>query len=356
MNSKGKLLIQEKKIIENDKVKYYIFKKKNIFFLFIIILQQVLILVFSNYYVNYIHTKDYNYNYRSKLKLDYENNIFVIVRRPCKMGGLFSFYKVFLSCIIKFIIKGYIPILEVESYPTIFNGFKVNSSSVNSWEILFYQPYNYTLENVLKKAKNIKYFNCRKEHITPQYDDFYNKTIAINFWHNIAKNYIPIKNEIIKEAYNYKRRLFKGSNNILGVLIRGTDYLAKKPKNHPIPPSPELIFQDIKKMDKQYQYNWVFIVTEDNIIREKFIKNLKKKIRYILPNKYINYNYGKKKYLAFNKNIKGNLDNIKIYLINIIILSKCTDIIASRTNGLVGTFILTEGFRNKKVYYLGLYR
>ena len=291
----------------------------------------------------------------SSKEIDYKNNTFIIIRRPCKMGGLFSFYKVFLSCMLKFIIEGYIPILEVESYPTIFNGFKANSSSINPWEYFFNQPFNYKLENVLKNAKKIKYYNCKREHSTPQYHNFYSKKISIDFWHNFGKTYIPIKNEIIKELNNIMKILFKGSNNILGVLIRGTDYLAKKPKKHPIPPSCERIINDIKEMDTINSYNWIFVVTEDIKIREKIINKFKEKIKYIKPKIEINYNYKSKKYLAFNKNLKGNLDNLKIYLINILILSKCIDIITARTNGSIGAFIFTEGFRNIKVYYLGLY-
>ena len=34
----------------------------------------------------------------------------------------------------------------------------------NPWEILFYQPFGYTLENVKKKAKKISYFNCTFPH------------------------------------------------------------------------------------------------------------------------------------------------------------------------------------------------
>ena len=60
--------------------------------------------------------------------------------------------------------------------------------------------------------------------------------------------------------------------------------------------------------------------------------------------------------LAYNINIKGNLEYMKIYLINIIILSKCLDIIASRTAGTIVTFILTKGFRNIKIYNLGNYK
>jgi hypothetical protein len=60
--------------------------------------------------------------------------------------------------------------------------------------------------------------------------------------------------------------------------------------------------------------------------------------------------------LAFNEKIKGNIEFMKIYLINIIILSKCLDIIASRTAGSIVAFILTNGFRNIKIYNLGYYK
>ena len=44
-----------------------------------------------------------------------------------------------------------------------------------------------------------------------------------------------------------------------------------------------------------------------------------------------------------------------IYLLNIILLSKCIDIITARCSGAAGIFILTNGFRNSKVYDLGEY-
>ena len=108
-------------------------------------------------------------------------------------------------------------------------------------------------------------------------------------------------------------------------------------------------------MDNIYRYNYFFIVTEDNIIRNKFINEFDNKIKYLLPNKIINYDYKNKKFISKNKNIKGNLINLKIYLINIIILSKCKDIIVSRTNGALGAYILTEKKKKTKVYFLGLY-
>ena len=151
--------------------------------------------------------------------------------------------------------------------------------------------------------------------------------------------------------------MFKGSNNILGILIRGTDYLTIRPRHHPIPPKSEVVFKDIKKMDKNNNYDYYFIVTEDNLIRKKFINEFKDKLKYIkTKNISIKYNYSQKVLLAFNKNIKGNIDYMKIYLINIIMLSRCIDIITARTNGSIGLFIFSNGFRNSLIYYLGQYK
>jgi len=358
MNREGKkyLLISKEKNLNKNKINYY--------FYHIVIIQKILIFYLLFFFINYFF-KEFHYNKNifnqsyTKIylqhKIDYENNIFAIMRRPCKLCGLFSYYKVFLSCIQKYIIKGFIPILEVETYPNVFNGFKANISNKNPWEYFFDQPFGYTFEKVIKNAKKIKYIDCKRDNSTPQYTNFFFNIIKIDFWHDIAIKYIPIKCDIIKDTNNIMKKLFKKSKNILGVLIRGTDYIAKKPKGHPIPPSTKTVIKDIKKMDNINKYNNIFLTTEDYKIREKLINEFGDKLKYILPNKKILYNYKKKIFLSYNKNIKGDLDNLKIYLINILILSKCIDIIACRTNGSVGAYIFTQGYRNSLIYYLGLY-
>ena len=225
---------------------------------------------------------------------------------------------------------------------------------MNSWEKFFFQPFNYDLKNVKKKAKKVTYVECYKGKFGSPYPNIFYNNIARIYWHNIAKQYIPIKEEILKEANKKYKFLFKNSNNILGVLIRGTDYIGRKA--HAIQPNPLNVVKDINEMDNKYKYDWIFITTEDDIIREIFIKNYGKKLRYIKPKININYNYNKKELLAFNNKIKGNLSFMKVYLINIIILSKCIDIVTSMTAGSIVAFVLSNGFRNKKIYNLGYYK
>lgn len=125
---------------------------------------------------------------------------------------------------------------------------------------------------------------------------------------------------------------------------------------HPIPPKPEIVIRDIKEMDKKNNYKFLFIATEDDLIREKFKNEFGNKIKFLQYKKKINWNYNSKTFLGQNSLVIGNKEFTEIYILNIIILSKCLDIIGGLCNGLFGAFVISHGFRNTKIYDLGIYK
>ena len=139
--------------------------------------------------------------------------------------------------------------------------------------------------------------------------------LEIEFWSHFSKKYIPIKKEIITESNIIMKKLFKGSNNILGVKIRGTDYIALKLHGHAIPPKLDEVINDVKIMVKRNNYDYIFFASEDNLIKEAFIKEFKGIIKYLNPNIKISYNYNKKEFIT--KEIGGNFEYFKNYVINI---------------------------------------
>ena len=155
------------------------------------------------------------------------------------------------------------------------------------------------------------------------------------------------------EAKKHWKEFFGDSKNILGILLRGTDYISRAPRGHSIPPSLQDAINDTIQMDKKYNYDFIFLATEDNIIRKKFINIFKNKLKYLLPEKKVFYNYKRMNFLTFNDNVFGNMNFQKTYLLNMIILSQCQDIISARTSGAAGAFILSKGFRHSLFYYLG---
>ena len=352
-------------IIININYKNYILK-------FTIVCYQIFIIFVFIFFINSQKEK-INKNTFNKLlnSKDYKNNKFIIVRHNCNTCGLFSFYKLSIGCIskvphfikwlsflikvLKYLTKGYIPIIDLKSYPNIINGFDTKKNNI--WEIFFVQPFGYNLEEVMKKAKKIKMINEPWKVCTP-WPDQRNLPFEESkryFWYNFAKKFSPIKRELIDLSNKIMNNLFKNSKNILGVLARGTDYIAMKPKAHPVQPNLYDIIKDIKSMDDKYNYDYIFFSSEDQTYKDILSKSFPDKIKQIKSKININYDYKQKQYLGFNKNVKGNIEFNKIYLLNIIILSKCLDLIATKCNGTVGLLILSNGFRNTKIYDLGLY-
>ena len=313
------------------------------------------ILFFKLLKFNKLYNKNNNIFLNLNKRSEYINKTFAIVVNRCHSCGLFSFYLNYLKCIVEVIILGNIPVVDLSSFPNIFNRLNVSSINFNPWEIFFSQPFGYKLKDIKTNAKNIKFIDCTKLKLKITRDIFVNK-VLMDFWHNMAVKYVPIKKEIINESKKISIKLFKNSNNILGILARGTDYITTKPPKHAIPPTPKIMFKEIKNMNKINKYDYYFLSTEDDIIREKFIYEFKNKLKYLKSNESINYKYINKKSLVYNKKVNGNLNFMKIYLINIIILSKCIDIITAHTCGSKGLFILSKGFRNSKVYNLGYYK
>jgi hypothetical protein len=257
----------------------------------------------------------HNLQINKQIKLDYENINFIVIRRvSCSTCGLFSSYIAYLGCMRKYLILGFIPILDFESYRNILNGFVIDSSKGNPWEYYFNQPFGYNYNDVKRNVKNLKYIECYTNIFRPNDDIFLNQE-SMKYWHIISNQYIPIKNEIINESNDIIKKLFKGSRKVLGVLLRGTDYIARKQRSHPIPPKTEDAIKDAKLMDHKFKYDWFFLATEDDNIREEFIKGIGAKVKFLLNKNKINYNYSTKKFLAYNIDFKRNIEFNKLYLL-----------------------------------------
>ena len=356
---KYKMFYLNKKELIN-KLKQYLAKNGYIKFyskLYLIIIFGISNLLFVFFGKFFFNNDNYGLSFEQKMK-DYNTKNFSIIRRfECPKCGFFSFYIVYLGCMNKLFLDGRIPIADLKSFSNAYNG--GNISINNPWEQFFYQPYNYTLDEVVKYAKNYNYYNCSSYRMNrPNEINIYYNENLIFFWHKFANNYSPIKKEIMQEAKSIYKELFGYSKNILGVKIRGTDYISRKPNGHSVQPDVEKVLSDVINMDKKYKYDFIFFATEDEIIKQKFIKKLNygNKLKLLNPNVFISYNYTKNRYkINSHKKIYGNLEYTKNYVLNIIILSKCLDLVASRCTGTAGIFILTKGFRHSIVYNLGMY-
>ena len=245
--------------------------------------------------------------------------------------------------------KGYIPIIDVSSFENIFNSFTFSSSKkFNPWEVLFNQPFNYTLEEVKENAKKIDYFSCSWTNMAPSEGHIYSNVLNIKLMHDLAKKYMPVKKEIIDETNIIWKNLFGDTKNVLGVLARGTDFKTLSPSGHSIPPSTETIIGDVKNLDKKNKYDWIYLATEDDEIRGRFIKEFGEKLK-MLQKENTGYKFGP---VGSNPKLHG-IEFQKLYLESMLIISKCIDVVITRCSGAMGAFVFSEGFRESLVYFLG---
>ena len=345
INKNKKKIISKKRFIKTKNISKV---KRNNYYVKVLFLTFLLIILY--FFFGYHSKNTYGLPFNKKIK-DYLQKKFIILRRKdCPGCGFFSFYGVHLGCINKTLNEGYIPIIDLQSFENKYN--KGNLSLYNPWELFFYQMNNYTLEEIKKYAKNIKYERCNSNIDRPDERFIYYQNDSMIFWRNIAKNYMSIKKELMNEAENIMKKIFGNSNNILGVKLRGTDYVRGKPHEHAIPPKVKQVIADVKDMDKQYNYDFIFLVTEDEDIKKKFIPEFGEKLKLFNPTLL---KEDIKKIEDLYEQTKAYLDFIKNYVLNIIILSKCLDLIAARCGGTMGAFIITEGFRHTKIYNLGEY-
>ena len=285
----------------------------------------------------------YGLSFKQKLKDYNTKNFAIFARKGCPNCGFFSFYNVHLGCLYKYLNEGYIPIIDMVSEKNRYN--KGNKFILNPWEFFFYQIQNYSLKEVKKYAKNITYKSCNPNIYRPNEKLIYYHKYSINFWHKFSENYCPIKKELIFEAKIMMKKLFGSSKNILGVKIRGTDYL-RRPIGHSIPAKVEQIIPDVKVLDRKNNYDFIYLATEDETIKNKFMLEFGAKVKFLELDK---------QKIFINEKIR-HIVSVKNYILTIIILSKCLDFIACRCNGSAVAFILSKGFRFSKVYNLGEYK
>ncbi len=172
--------------------------------------------------------------------------------------------------------------------------------------------------------------------------------------------YLKFSDEIQKYIEEQYKKITENETEILGIILRGTDYTKLKPQGHHIQPSLTMVIDKAKELLKKYHYKKIWLATEDidiyNQFKEEFGDLLLENKQYMYK-----YNSNNDKYLS---EIKVKRDNhnynlAKEYILSMYILSKCKYIIGGRTAGTVAVYLMSDCFKHQKYFYiwsLGVYK
>ena len=185
-------------------------------------------------------------------KLNSDKVFYVIKRYPSE--GIFSNLAFVLNHIQIANRMGFIPIVDMKNYPSIYNENKKIFGTLNSWEYYFEQLTDYNLDEVYK-SKNIIITDNRFY----RDEEFKNRITVSDNLVKILNNKIKIKKTKLKTIDFLKKKLFNGKK-ILGINHRGTGY---KIIEYPI--TINQMINIINEILKKEHYDKIFLVTEDSI-------------------------------------------------------------------------------------------
>lgn len=288
---------------------------------------------------------------------DNPDKTFFVIRRNAPNAGLFSFVLTNLGWIKYAIDKGYIPIIDMQYY---YNTYltKENVGEINSWEYYFNQPCGYTLSDI-SKSKNVIISSLNAPHNMPG-TGLEKNALDIDIWRKVAKDYMPYTDELKTTIIKQKKALLNGKRT-LGVLCRGTDYVAQKPHQHPIQPSIEKVIFKAQDVMEKYGYEQIYLATEDEDVYKKFVNIFGNKLITTSAKRYCNtgrQNINEMTDLVDEKSKSPSYAQYKKgfdYAVNIGILSGCDSLVAGRTSGSYGALLLSNHYEELFLFDLGLY-
>ena len=234
----------------------------------------------------------------------------------------------------------------MENFVTVYNERQKINNTFNSWEYYFKKVSDYNLDEVYQSQNVIispNKIEHNMEHWPNKHEEF----------KKIYDKYIKLNNKVEKILNKYLIKLNFKEQKILGIHFRGTSY--KTSPGHALPATIDQIIKHSEKLLKEYNYNKIFLVTEE--------LDYQKKLKNYFGEKLININSFRSNRDDAFKTYPRNLHRYKLGLESIIeavLLSRCSGIfyvssnlvhaanLMSKNNQLL--FELFNGWNSKKQY------
>ncbi|MBQ7152194.1 MAG: hypothetical protein IJR94_08090 [Synergistaceae bacterium] len=269
---------------------------------------------------------------------------FFLIRSEGTDEGLMSLYIGRLREIYWSFQNNFVPFVDWKNYRTQYNIDSPVYGSLNAWEYYFEQPSNFSLEEIYQsrrvKLSGWKFFERPQEFF-----------ISDEILYEMTQR-VPVK-KYIREIADEKIKS-NGINNMIGLLVRGTDYVKIKPAGHAVAPTPEQAAEKLDEFLLKYGARKIFLATEDENIYKFFLDKYGDLI--YTSDKNLIKNYSGHDYVANEINSKNMYQFGLDYLVKMICLSECKFLITSKTAGSEFARILNHGrYLEKYIFDLGVY-
>lgn len=292
-----------------------------------------------------------------------QDKTFYVVR-VLGRAAFFQYYYMVLTHILYADRKGWIPVVDLTSSDISYRANNENNfATVNVWEQYFEQPQRVTLKEIEKSRNIVLSKISRKEkevELIQLAIDGNHESLEIAS-KSIQKNLQYNQNTLLYLKTQYEKIIGdKKAKNILGVHIRGTDYIALEPKGYAIQPNVEYIINKTNELVKIWNIDLIYVCTEDSKMLNSFKEGIGVEVVHtdcMRLNEYKTKSTDIMEQLVGRQTKKDPYLSGLEYLADIHLLSKCDYLLSGK--GLMGTncgMLMNGGkFRDKYIIDLGEY-
>ena len=209
------------------------------------------------------------YYIRKRIKAKY----YIIVRSEGG-AGFFSNYMWVLGHVVFARKLGYIPVVDMKNYPTLYSEAVPVNGVDNAWNYYFRDIDKVTLEQAYASGRYVvgkdKYLTKYAEKYSlPNYR--YPSDRMIDYYGPIIEENMKLRDDLKKEYEEAWQQKVLPSDHVLGIHIRGTDM--KNNLGHPMPASVETYLEQTRSvLAKHPEINKIFLATDENNVKEAYEK------------------------------------------------------------------------------------
>ncbi len=177
-------------------------------------------------------------------------------------------------------------------------------------------------------------------------------------WKALAKKLIVQNDFFSNYIENDKKYNHIDTSEMLGVILRGTDYTKLKPKSHPVQPEFDEVVKKIYEIMDEQSCKSLYVATDEKRIFDKIIKEFGDDIVFSNSREYYDEIYRKNNLYQIN-DAKGERENDEFlrsveYMSSMVILSECKGILGGNCSGSVFSALMSDNsytyFFNKGMY------
>ena len=211
---------------------------------------------------------------------------YYIIRRTEKGAGFFSNYYWVMGHVIFAKKLGYIPVVDMENYPTLYSEEAEINGTSNAWNYYFYDVGNISLEDAYSSRRFVL---GEIRHLSKYADRYSDATYrfpspkAVVYYSAYINRYMCIRKEILSEFEEYWHRVIS-DGEVIGIHIRGTDM--KNDLGHPVPAELGLYTSKLKQLIIDKGVKYVYLATDEKAVIKEISETIGENVDLIYQNAF----------------------------------------------------------------------